>query len=48
MRQMLSLHILLMVQTLFYEGLYGLLTFVMKCHKNTVNVLMANYNSCWK
>ena len=28
----------------FYEGLYGLLTFVMECHKNTVNVLILNYN----
>ena len=25
----------------FHEGLYDLLTFVMKCHKNTVNVLMS-------
>ena len=31
----------------FYEGLYGLLKFVMKCHMNTVNILMANYNAYW-
>ena len=28
----------------FYEGLCDLLTFVMECHKNTVNVLILNYN----